>query len=297
MANVKSVRMNVNGETVEAVIPVRLNLVDFLRHHVGMTGSHVGCEHGVCGACTIEVDGRAVRGCLMFAVQADGSSVTTVEGLAQSGRSAALAAAFKSHNAVQCGFCTPGMMMSALSYIELAEARTASRYARIFRGITAAAGYQAIIDTIEEVIREKQAMNEDFITSTGQFCIGKSVPRPDIDRLVAGRGRFVDDLSLPRMLHAFFARRMRMPTFCRSTLRPRDARRESRLYGCRYSGAYDTLYRRADASCRSSLEERYPLAVGRVRWQGEPVVMVVAGTRAKTEDAIEVIAVEYAVRR
>ena len=156
MANVKSVRMNVNGETVEAVIPVRLNLVDFLRHHVGMTGSHVGCEHGVCGACTIEVDGRAVRGCLMFAVQADGASVTTVEGLAQSGRSAALAAAFKSHNAVQCGFCTPGMMMSALSYIESGGSADRERIrAHISGNYCRCTGYQAIVDAIEEVIGEE----------------------------------------------------------------------------------------------------------------------------------------------
>ena len=156
MANVKSVSLSVNGETIEAVIPVRLNLVDFLRHHVGMTGSHVGCEHGVCGACTIEVDGRAVRGCLMFAVQADGSSVTTVEGLAESGRSAALAAAFKSHNAVQCGFCTPGMMMSALSYIESGGRADRDRIrAHISGNYCRCTGYQAIVDAIEEVIGEE----------------------------------------------------------------------------------------------------------------------------------------------
>ena len=156
MSNVKSVSMNVNGETIEAVVPVRLNLVDFLRHHVGMTGSHVGCEHGVCGACTIEVDGRAVRGCLMFAVQADGSSVTTVEGLADSGRSAALAAAFKAHNAVQCGFCTPGMMMSALSYIEGGGSADRDRIrAHISGNYCRCTGYQAIVDAIEDVIGEE----------------------------------------------------------------------------------------------------------------------------------------------
>ena len=91
-------------------MPVRTNLVDFLRGELGLTGSHVGCEHGVCGACTIEVDGQAVRGCLMLAVQADGAEVTTVEGLADSGRGAALRAAFIRRNALQCGYCTPGML-------------------------------------------------------------------------------------------------------------------------------------------------------------------------------------------
>ena len=158
MANVKSVSMTVNGETIEAAVPVRLNLVDFLRHHVGLTGSHVGCEHGVCGACTLEVDGRAVRGCLMFAVQADGSSVTTVEGLAESGRSSRLADAFKHHNAVQCGFCTPGMMMSALSYIEAGGGADREQIrAHISGNYCRCTGYQAIVDAIEDVIEGKTA--------------------------------------------------------------------------------------------------------------------------------------------
>lgn len=146
--------MVVNGEKVDATIPVRLNLVDFLRHHVGLTGSHVGCEHGVCGACTIEVDGSAVRGCLMFAAQANGASVTTVEGFAQSGRSAELAAAFKEHNAVQCGFCTPGMMASALSYIEKGgSADRESIRAHMSGNYCRCTGYQAIVDAVEDVIQ------------------------------------------------------------------------------------------------------------------------------------------------
>jgi len=154
MNKVMPVSMVVNGEKVDATIPVRLNLVDFLRHHVGLTGSHVGCEHGVCGACTIEVDGSAVRGCLMFAVQANGASVTTVEGFAQSGRSAELAAAFKEHNAVQCGFCTPGMMASALSYIEKGgSADRESIRAHMSGNYCRCTGYQAIVDAVEDVIQ------------------------------------------------------------------------------------------------------------------------------------------------
>lgn len=154
MNKVMPVSMVVNGEKVDATVPVRLNLVDFLRHQVGLTGSHVGCEHGVCGACTIEVDGRAVRGCLMFAVQANGSSVTTIEGFAQSGRTTELAAAFKEHNAVQCGFCTPGMMASALSYIEQGgSADRESIRAHMSGNYCRCTGYQAIVDAIEDVIQ------------------------------------------------------------------------------------------------------------------------------------------------
>ena len=107
------ISLTVNGEQVTATVPVRRNLVDFLRSDLGLTGSHVGCEHGVCGACTIEVDGAMIRGCLMLAVQADGAEVTTVEGLADSGRGAALRDAFEARNALQCGYCTPGMLATA----------------------------------------------------------------------------------------------------------------------------------------------------------------------------------------
>ncbi|MGI9436028.1 MAG: (2Fe-2S)-binding protein, partial [Geminicoccaceae bacterium] len=118
MAQTKEITLEVNGERISRTLPVRLNLVDFLRIDLGLTGSHVGCEHGVCGACTLEVDGRMIRGCLMLAVQADGKTVTTIEGLAASGRIAALQAAFHERNALQCGYCTPGMLASALEYVE-----------------------------------------------------------------------------------------------------------------------------------------------------------------------------------
>ncbi|MFY0615433.1 MAG: 2Fe-2S iron-sulfur cluster binding domain-containing protein, partial [Hyphomicrobiaceae bacterium] len=106
MTQTNEVSMTVNGERVLQTVPVRMNLVDFLRNQLGLTGSHVGCEHGVCGACTIEVDGEMVRGCLLLAVQADGSSVTTLEGITASRRAADLQDAFHRHNALQCGFCT-----------------------------------------------------------------------------------------------------------------------------------------------------------------------------------------------
>ena len=157
MTQTSTITLTINGEAVTASVPVRLNLVDFLRHERGLTGSHVGCEHGVCGACTLEVNGKAVRGCLMLAVQADGATITTVEGLAEEGRSAAISAAFKEHNAVQCGFCTPGMIASALSYIDAGG--TADRDSireHISGNYCRCTGYQAIVDAIETVIKEGQ---------------------------------------------------------------------------------------------------------------------------------------------
>ena len=153
MSQSSDITLTVNGEQISRRVPVRMNLVDFLRHELGLTGSHVGCEHGVCGACTLEIDGTAIRGCLMLAVQADGTQITTVEGLAESGRGAELRAAFKTHNALQCGYCTPGMLASALEYIE--DAGTADRDAirqHISGNYCRCTGYQAIVDAICDVI-------------------------------------------------------------------------------------------------------------------------------------------------
>ncbi|CAM5612149.1 carbon-monoxide dehydrogenase small subunit [Aquamicrobium terrae] len=107
----KSVKLTVNGKSYAATIDPRLTLADFLRHSLDLTGTHVGCEHGVCGACTVLVDGRSARSCLMFAVQANGREVTTIEGLAPAeGELGVLQRAFREHHALQCGFCTPGML-------------------------------------------------------------------------------------------------------------------------------------------------------------------------------------------
>lgn len=112
------IRLNVNGTDHEVDVEARYSLVDTLREGCGLTGSHIGCEHGVCGACTVLVDDEPVRGCLMFAVQADGKKVRTVEGLAENGAFNALQQAFHEHHALQCGFCTPGMLMLATWLVE-----------------------------------------------------------------------------------------------------------------------------------------------------------------------------------
>ena len=145
--------LTVNGQAVTRRIPARMNLVDFLREELGLTGSHVGCEHGVCGACTVRVDGEIVRGCLMLAVQAEGCAVETIEGLSDSGELAKLQKAFHEKNALQCGFCTPGMLLAARDLLkknpkpdrEQIRAHLSGNYCRC-------TGYQAIVDAIEEVV-------------------------------------------------------------------------------------------------------------------------------------------------
>lgn len=156
MTNRREIVLDVNGERVARAVPVRMNLVDFLREDLGLTGSHVGCEHGVCGACTLEVDGVMVRGCLMLAVQADGSAVTTIEGLAAGQRASDLQDAFHRHNALQCGYCTPGMLASALQYVEDGGSadRTAIRE-HLSGNYCRCTGYQAIVDAVAEVIEAR----------------------------------------------------------------------------------------------------------------------------------------------
>ena len=109
----QQVKLTLNGVEREGVCESRTTLLDFIRHDLGSTGTHAGCEHGVCGACTVELDGQIVRSCLMFACQADGAKVTTVEGIAKSGEMSDLQNAFKKHHALQCGFCTSGFLLPA----------------------------------------------------------------------------------------------------------------------------------------------------------------------------------------
>jgi carbon-monoxide dehydrogenase small subunit len=148
--------MTVNGAQVTRSIPARQHLVDFLREELGLTGSHVGCEHGVCGACTIRVNGEIVRGCLMLAVQANGCRVETIEGISDSGEAAALQKAFHQRNALQCGFCTPGMLMAAQDLVRSKKKATREEIrAHISGNYCRCTGYQAIVDAIEEVLNGK----------------------------------------------------------------------------------------------------------------------------------------------
>ena len=139
----------VNGERVVAEAPVRQNLVDFLRERLGLTGSHVGCEHGVCGACTVLVDGQLARGCLMLAVQADGAEIETIEGADASGRIAALQAAFHERNALQCGFCTPAMLLTAAELLKANPQPTREEVRDWISGnLCRCTGYQSIVDAV-----------------------------------------------------------------------------------------------------------------------------------------------------
>ncbi len=146
------ISLTVNGEPVTARVEARKSLVDFLREDLSLTGSHIGCEHGVCGACTVRVDGEVVRGCLMLAVQCDGASVETIEGVSDTGEIADLQDAFEKRNALQCGYCTPGMLLTAQEL--LANGRKPSRddiREHISGNYCRCTGYHAIVDAVEAV--------------------------------------------------------------------------------------------------------------------------------------------------
>ena len=150
------VSMSVNSEAVNRTVEPRQSLADFIRNELELTGTHVGCEHGVCGACTVRLDGQIVRGCLTLAVQADGCTVGTIEGLTESGEIADLQNAFVTRNAAQCGFCTPGMLLTAA---ELLAADPGASREEIRKHISGnycrCTGYQAVVDAIESTARSR----------------------------------------------------------------------------------------------------------------------------------------------
>ncbi len=147
----REISLRVNARNVEARVDVRTNLADFLRQQLGLTGTHLGCEHGVCGACTIIVDGRPVRSCLMLAVQADGAEVETVEGLGPPESLSDLQRAFSSNHALQCGFCTPGMLMTLEALLRVEPSPNRDEIRDVLSGnLCRCTGYQGIVDAALE---------------------------------------------------------------------------------------------------------------------------------------------------
>jgi len=147
MPDIRNISVSVNGKAQTATIETRMTLVDFLRHQLKLTGTHVGCEHGVCGACTVLVNGISVRACLMLAVQCDGQAVDTVESLAKDGQLNLLQQAFQDHHGLQCGFCTPGMLMTLTEFLhDHPEPDEAQVRIALSGNLCRCTGYQGIVD-------------------------------------------------------------------------------------------------------------------------------------------------------
>ena len=156
MSRTMTINLTVNGNRIERTVEPRMHLADFLREELHLTGTHIGCEHGICGACTIRLDGRAVRGCLTLAVQADGARVDTIEGLTESGEIADLQRLFVERNAAQCGYCTPGMLLTAAELVAAGQVMPRAAIRDFISGnYCRCTGYQAIIDAIELVLEAR----------------------------------------------------------------------------------------------------------------------------------------------
>jgi aerobic carbon-monoxide dehydrogenase small subunit len=150
----QTIQLTVNGRAYERAVEVRMTLADFLRDELNLTGTHLGCEHGMCGACTILFDGEAVRSCLLLAVQADGANLMTVEGLAQGEDLHPLQRAFHENHALQCGFCTPGFLMTAVAFLQETQSPTEAQVREAISGnICRCTGYAPIVQAILQVRR------------------------------------------------------------------------------------------------------------------------------------------------
>lgn len=155
MSDTWNVTITVNGEQYRRSVEPRMLLSDFLRHELGLTGTHVGCEHGVCGACTVLMDGQAVRSCIVFAVQADGHDIMTVEGLAKEGKLHPLQEAFHNSHALQCGFCTPGFLLTLVPFLKKNANPDESQIREALSGnLCRCTGYQNIVKAVQLAARQ-----------------------------------------------------------------------------------------------------------------------------------------------
>jgi carbon-monoxide dehydrogenase small subunit len=163
MSETHSIDLVVNGQAISRTVPARLTLADFLRQDLELTGTHIGCEHGVCGACTVLLDGQSVRACLMFAIQAQGCEVTTIEGLTPAGGLSPLQQSFCDHHSLQCGFCTPGMIVTAEAFLSNSACIDAQSVREAVSGnICRCTGYLPIVDAVmEEAQRRGLVRNEN----------------------------------------------------------------------------------------------------------------------------------------
>jgi carbon-monoxide dehydrogenase large subunit len=284
-----NVSLTVNGARVTREIEPRQNLVDFLRDGLQLTGSHVGCEHGVCGACTVRVDGKLVRGCLMLAAQADGCRVETIEGLSDSGALAPLQQAFRLENALQCGFCTPGMLLTAHALLERVERPSPPEIREaIGANYCRCTGYHAVVQAVARAAELGAGKKTAAPAPDGDGgYIGRTVVRPQTARLVAGRGTYTDDVAIPRLAHAAFVRSPHAHARIVS-IDTTEARAVAGVIAV-------VTGRELAARCEPWVgilknypgmksAPQYPLAVDKAVWMGEPVVAVVAESRASAED-------------
>jgi len=294
----QGVKLVVNGKSIEKKdVEARLSLADFLRHELGLTGTHVGCEHGVCGSCTVQMNGAPVRSCLMLAVQAEGAEITTVEGLTNRNELAALQQSFKKHHALQCGFCTPGFLMSADALLRKSVPLTEAEVRQAVSGnLCRCTGYQNIVDAIVETSGGEVAAPAHQEHASAAKFIGARVERAEDNELLSGKGVYVDDIDFPGMLHAYVVRSVH----ARAKILRIDTSLAKRATGVvdvitfEDLGAVRNLPLTIPHPNLKPLTE-FPLAKDQVRYVGEPVAVIVAESRYLAEDAAPLVEIDYEV--
>jgi aerobic carbon-monoxide dehydrogenase large subunit len=298
----------INGKRLRRRVDPRQHLADFLREEVELTGTHLGCEHGVCGACTVLVDGKIARGCLMFAVQADGKQIDTIEGMSDSGALEELQRAFAERNAAQCGFCSSGMLLTAHELLGSGNALTRADIREFISGnLCRCTGYESIVDAIETVFRRRNGLGENVAPKSdepshksqdSERLIGKRIPRQESMRLLRGRGRYVSDLKLPRMLHLAFVRSPHAHARI-VTIGVEHARQSA---GVAFVLTGRDLLTHGKGFLTDGVAHNRPghkvppqelMAIDVAHFQGQPVAAVVAESRAEAEDAVELVDIEW----
>ena len=294
---VQKLNLVVNGKPIEKEVETRLSLADFLRHDLALTGTHVGCEHGVCGSCTVQMNGAAVRSCLMLAVQVDQSEITTVEGLANQNSLGPLQQMFRKHHALQCGFCTPGFLMTADALLRNNSPLTEAEVRQAVSGnLCRCTGYQNIVDAIVAASGGKVAAPSHNEHALASRFIGARVERAEDNELLSGKGVYVDDIDFPGMLHAYIVRSVH----ARAKILRIDSSVAKRAPGVvdvitfEDLGAVRKLPLTIPHPNLKPLTE-FPLAKDQVRYVGEPVAVIVAESRSLAEDAVPLVEIDYEV--
>lgn len=304
----RPISFELNGREVKCAVDDRTTLGDLLRHGLACTGTHYGCEHGVCGACTVLVEGRAVRSCLQLAAQAEGRRITTVEGLSHpDGSLSHLQAAFRECHALQCGFCTPGFLTTLTEFLEQHPNPTADEVReRISGNLCRCTGYQPIVEAVllaAEKMRKAPGVPALPDTESPQpslvqsKLVGREVRRSEDPALLRGEGRFVDDIHLPGTLHCAFVR----SPHAHARIRSID------LSSARAAPGVHAVWSNSDlpAELQGPLPYNTPphliqyprqwsaLARDEVCFVGEAVVVVIAESRHLAEDACALVDVDY----
>ena len=288
----REIKLTVNGHEWHRPVSPRLTLSDFLRDDLGLTGTHVGCEHGACGACTVLFDGEPICSCLMLAVQADGHQIETVEGLAQNGEPCKLQQAFHRQHALQCGFCTPGFLMNATALLRCDPEPAEQDVREALRGnLCRCTGYKGIIQAVLDTAQQVQPAP----VTQGTEIVGVSIGRHEDQRFLRGEGTYTSDIKLPNLAHAVVLR----SSYASARIKKIDTAAAKSAPGVLAVLTFDDMAAIAkpfpQVQPHPALVSRmpYPLVKDVVRYAGEPVAIVVAENVYQAEDARALIDVDY----